>query len=312
MDPARDLADIAHLLEVTFAEELAGGGRAILRDLYMLSHMGPLLWVITRSVPLLNELFSGFVWEEDGRIVGNTTVSRIRGRSTWVISNVAVLPAYRRRGIARRLMEAALEHVRARGGHTVVLQVRHDNEPARHLYRSLGFHTVGAVHELQATAVRDPLWPIPPEITVRPPDPHRWREARHMALEALPQAIHLFQPIRSAEFRSPPMPGLAEWARYVLLGYRRQQWWAEHQGRLVGILTAERHRDARPSAFELILHPGSHVSATTALLRRGLHFLRGRHPVRVQVPDEYRRAVYLLRQAGFAELRLLDTMVLEL
>ncbi|MDQ7030877.1 MAG: hypothetical protein Q9O62_14435 [Ardenticatenia bacterium] len=107
------------------------------------------------------------------------------------------------------------------------------------------------------------------------------------------------------------MPGLAEWIRYALLGYRRRQWWAEHRGRLVGILTAERRRDMRPSTFELILRPDSHASAATALLRRGLHFLRG-HPVRVQVPREYQRAVHMLRQTGFTELRLLDTMTLDL
>ncbi len=311
MDPARDLGRIADLLEIAFAEELAGGGQAILRDLHVLGYMGPLLWVISRSAPFLGDLLSGFVWEEDGHIVGNATVSRARNRSAWIISNVAVLPAYRGRGIGRRLMEAAIEHARSHGGRQVVLQVRRDNEPAKRLYQSLGFHTVGVVHELHVASAQERPWFSPPGVAVRLPDPNHWRAARRLALEAVPQAVQIFQPVRSAEFRTPPLPGLAEWARYFLLGYRRQQWWAEYQGHLVGLLTAERHRGTHPSTFEIILPPEGRTLVEASLLRRALRFLRGR-AVRVQVLDEYHAAIRLLREAGFTERRVLDTMLLEL
>lgn len=311
MDPARDLSGIAALLEVAFADELVGGGQTVLRELYFLGHMGPILWIMSRSIPFLYEYFSGFVWEESGQIVGNVTVTRGRGRFTWIISNVAVLPAYRRRGIGRQLMEAAIEHVRGLGGNQIVLQVRSDNEPARNLYRSLGFRTVGVVHELYVISAQERPWLPQPGVAVKLPDARRWREARRMALEAVPQALQIFQPVRSSEFRTPPMPGAAEWLRYILLGYRRQQWWAEYRGRLLGILTAERQRGFRPSSFELILHPEGRTLVEAGLLRAALQFLRG-CSVRVQIPDEYQTAIWLLLEAGFEERRALDTMILEM
>jgi ribosomal protein S18 acetylase RimI-like enzyme len=52
------------------------------------------------------------------------------------IAGVYVLPAFRRRGLARRLTEAAIEWARAQGCTLVRLSA---SEPAQSLYRSLGF-----------------------------------------------------------------------------------------------------------------------------------------------------------------------------
>ena len=58
-------------------------------------------------------------------------------------SIIAVLPSARRLGVGRRLIDAFFERVRARGGETVYLEVRESNLPARTLYGSVGFETVG-------------------------------------------------------------------------------------------------------------------------------------------------------------------------
>ncbi len=57
--------------------------------------------------------------------------------------NIAVDPAFRRQGIARRLVEALTEGLKARDVHSLTLEVRASNEPAIALYGSLGFAQVG-------------------------------------------------------------------------------------------------------------------------------------------------------------------------
>jgi RimJ/RimL family protein N-acetyltransferase len=52
---------------------------------------------------------------------------------------VAVLDAYRGRGIGRSLIQTAIDTVVQRGGQTAYLYVREDNPAAVHLYSSLGF-----------------------------------------------------------------------------------------------------------------------------------------------------------------------------
>ncbi len=59
------------------------------------------------------------------------------------ITNVAVRPPCRRRGIAARLVALMLEQMRARGVTSVLLEVRESNLPARNCYAAAGFAVVG-------------------------------------------------------------------------------------------------------------------------------------------------------------------------
>jgi GNAT superfamily N-acetyltransferase len=83
-----------------------------------------------------------FVAEEDGRIVGTCLASLSSGRSnilkdvSAMLAGIYVDPAYRARGIARRLTEDAIAWCTQRGCVRVRL---HSSAAGRHLYESLGF-----------------------------------------------------------------------------------------------------------------------------------------------------------------------------
>ena len=59
------------------------------------------------------------------------------------ILNLAVAPAWRRRGIGRRLMETVLEWTVSAGVRRVFLEVRESNGGARAFYLRLGFAEAG-------------------------------------------------------------------------------------------------------------------------------------------------------------------------
>jgi ribosomal-protein-alanine N-acetyltransferase len=59
------------------------------------------------------------------------------------ITNLAVDPARRRRGLARLLLGSVLEDARSRTLDMVFLEVRPTNEEALKLYESLGFRVIG-------------------------------------------------------------------------------------------------------------------------------------------------------------------------
>lgn len=59
------------------------------------------------------------------------------------VLNVATRPDARRRGHARRLMQAVLDHGRATRAPITTLELRKGNAPARALYASLGFEPLG-------------------------------------------------------------------------------------------------------------------------------------------------------------------------
>lgn len=59
------------------------------------------------------------------------------------ISNVAISPEYRRRGIADKLIEALVSRANDKDLSFVTLEVRQSNAPAIELYRKNGFSNVG-------------------------------------------------------------------------------------------------------------------------------------------------------------------------
>jgi ribosomal protein S18 acetylase RimI-like enzyme len=58
------------------------------------------------------------------------------------VTQICVMPGYQRQGIGRRLMESAMEALRARGIERLSLTVTASNERAVRLYRNIGFHTI--------------------------------------------------------------------------------------------------------------------------------------------------------------------------
>jgi ribosomal protein S18 acetylase RimI-like enzyme len=143
-DVQRDLRGIADLLAEAFVGELDEAGRQILREMRFWARLGWLLRVLEWFLPPGEAFAPGYVWVEDGRIVGYTMVRRLRpGSKDWLIANVAVAEGFRGRGIGRALVSACLEYARAFGARRAILQVRADNMPALQLYRSLGFQEMG-------------------------------------------------------------------------------------------------------------------------------------------------------------------------
>ena len=90
---------------------------------------------------LENPLSLWLVALEGDTVTGYVGSQTVMGETDMM--NVAVSPAYRRRGIARELIQALLRELARQGSHRLTLEVRASNAPARALYESLGFAQVG-------------------------------------------------------------------------------------------------------------------------------------------------------------------------
>ncbi len=143
LDLERDLPGVVHLIEQGFKDELDPQGWAMLRQMQDLARR-PGWWLRQNAQELQ---LDGFVWREEGRVVGNASLRRAVpwANGGWMIGNVVVDPDYRGRGIGRALMQACLMDAERKGGSWVGLEVRANNLPARTLYESLGFTVVGEI-----------------------------------------------------------------------------------------------------------------------------------------------------------------------
>lgn len=75
--------------------------------------------------------------EEDGKVIGYCGAILIPPESE--ITNVCVVREYRRRGVAKLMLEKLQQDLGKLGISTIHLEVRKSNLPARRLYEHLGF-----------------------------------------------------------------------------------------------------------------------------------------------------------------------------
>jgi ribosomal protein S18 acetylase RimI-like enzyme len=166
----------------------------------------PLFWVLSKTSPEMQDFLRGFIWEEDGQPVGLVNVSRIGGSNDWMIANVAVLPVYRGRGIARKLVTAALELAQARKAQRVVLDVIKGNTPAFQLYISMGFTLFATASVLRRSPVgRVDAPPKPPTGYKAERVPaYRWQPFYTLSLETIPAEVQIFRPVTVEHFSTSP------------------------------------------------------------------------------------------------------------
>ena len=90
---------------------------------------------------LENPLSLWLVAEENGQVCGYVGSQTVLDESDMM--NVAVDPRFRRRGIARALIETLIAELSKMGSRCLRLEVRVSNENARALYARMGFQQLG-------------------------------------------------------------------------------------------------------------------------------------------------------------------------
>lgn len=308
-DPHRDLGAVAELIAIAFGERLDPAGRESLAEMRRAARWEGLLgwfwpaWSGVGSTP-------GFVWVEDGRVVGNVSLRRSVEWGGFLIGNVAVHPDWQRRGIARRLIEAAIEDIAAYGGRWVGLEVQADNEAAYRLYESLHFREVGRVLHLLRPAGLPQAGEPPSHPWLR-----RGRSGDSAVLLSLARANASDTQRPLLELRKENyQPGWEQALDHWFEG-RREAWWViEQSGVIHGAVRALHEAGRRPDRLEVLVSPEHAGRFEAVLVQRGIAGLREAHRKMVEtlVPRPTQPLLAAFEAAGFRKLRLLAQMRLDL
>jgi GNAT superfamily N-acetyltransferase len=305
---------IADLIQASFSDDLDQSGYAMLREMRTMGRLGAFLWYLGGWGSSLHAMLSGFVWVEAGRIVGNVTVTPSpHAPDRWIISNVAVAHEYRGRGIARSLMNAALEMIAEAGGRIVTLQVRDDNPVARHIYETLGFRVVcGTVylhHDqiLPAEAPR-PLSDGLPHLTGVDAE-----SAYRLARLATPSAVQAEWPVRRGCYRFGLEQLLLD-QLCKLLGKVPSLRLAVKDADTLRAVVLVRSNCRNVPQVEMIVHPDERGRFEQQLVAYALHHIyrwRG-HEAVAHHPTYHPEGIAALTAAGFRVKRTLLLMAREI
>lgn len=305
-----DVPEVIKLLELVFGQKLGGTGQQL---------FGPdagfgqpsFIW---RFNPAASKLGLGYVWVEDGRIVGNATLITTRTHGRFLIVNVAVHPDYRRRGIARGLMDGLIDLAQERHAKELLLQVVSDNQAAINLYQSMQFKTVGTMTSWRCSIARlkniEPSKPNLPAILVQELPKEDWKAARQLDQAALNPDLSWPELLPEDAYKT----GL--WQRLVnfMNGRHTETWVTKDDARKLTGLAAIWGEWGRPHQVVLRVHPQWQGRLERPLLDKVFHRLRylPRRNVRLDHQNDDLLVNQLLREANFQPRRTLTHMRLDI
>jgi len=277
LDVQRDLLAVADLIELCFASTMdADGEQYLLQMRRAAGDAGFLRWAPGVSERVSMPL-AGYIWEEDGRLVGNLSLIPLikQGTRVYFIANVAVHPDYRRRGIARALTEAGLEYIRNHKISSAWLQVRADNPNASDLYLSEGFIERARRHTWQILPVRPVGQYVRPQtLNIAGRSWSDWDLQRTWLAQNYPPEVAWNLPFNVNNLK-PSL--LADLVRFIS-GEAVHHWAARRNGKLLGVLSFEPTLTSNDSLW-LASSPATEDEAIRSLIPFVLHALAPYRPL---------------------------------
>lgn len=305
----RDLPRVADLIELCFASSMDSEGQSYIRQMRRASRDASFMRWAGNAVESASLPLSGFVWEQEGRIIGNASLVpfRHKGKRIYLIANVATHPEHRRRGIARVLTEQAMLHARQRNADELWLHVRADNPGAVQMYSDLGF-TERAQRTTWRAGKDGSLTPAPsprsghapglPAIIKRHsrfwPQQLTWLDQLH------PEELGWY---RSQNWNSLK-PGWWNWFYRLFIEFDQQQWAVQNHAGLQGVLAWL--PSMRNTPLWLACDPNADSESITLLLSKALRDLGFRQNITLEHPAGLQE--HAIQTAGFTVSRTLIWM----
>ncbi|MBP7686329.1 MAG: GNAT family N-acetyltransferase [Thermoflexales bacterium] len=295
-----ELDKMLDLMEVAFADDAAREGRSLRADMAGIQRLLPVLRVLMKIKPSFADKFYTLAWEVDSRFVAGITLSQQGSdKQRWYIFNVATHPDFRGRGLARKLVTAALDHVRARGGKRVLLDVRADNVAAYNLYASVGFLHLETSTTLKGTLSHLPDCVWPSDYTVRQLRDGEWQPAFDLAQRVASEATRTVCPITPDQFRDGPVARLMQ--RVMTRAQKRhaERWLVERAGQPIGLAASYAQLTGRnPHHIKVSLDPAAGDIAPALLAQTINRVVNGTaHACLIDVPGDS-SAINFLKSIG--------------
>ncbi len=297
----RDLPAVADLIELCFSSTMDSDGKRYIQDMRRAGNDNSFMKWANHAAETTSLPLTGFVWDENGKIIGNTSLVpfRYQGKRIYLIANVAVHPEHRRHGIARSLTEHAMKHAREKKADAIWLHVRDDNPNAIELYTKLGFVERAKRTTWQAATDRNAI--LQTDITVTGRHPRDWQTQLNWLKRLYPDALAWH---RTWNFNSL-RPGLWNWLYLLFVDMNIRQWTAQKGDSLEAALAWI--PTGRGESLFAATGERSEPEALTALLLQARRDLNYSHPNLVM---EYPVSEFdgAIQAAGFHPLRTLIWM----
>lgn len=289
----KDLSAIADLIELCFGQTMDEDGWEYVNQLRQSARDTRYLhWALDKvDSPTLP--YYGFVFEENGELLGNLTLIPFQQnyQKMFLIANVAVQPEARGQGIGSQLTRRAVAYAKSVHASSCWLQVREDNPIAEHIYLKIGF----IKRALRTAWVARPGYPIAlpgKTLQVGPLLSQDWKQTKAWLDSAYPLDLRWNLNLQPDRFR----PGFPNWLGRFFRNTSLRSWAAYDQQKQVGALFWEPSRLFADTLW-LAASPDAEAEVIQTLLPVAFYDLRARKPLSLNYPASSHRET--LERIGF-------------
>lgn len=295
LDPKRDLLAVAQLIQTCFGHQIDADGKMYLQHIHETARNGRYFHWVPGAGEMLAYPLDGYVWEEDDQVIGNLTLLPFWWGNQWMylIVNVAVLPDYRRRGIARILTQTGIEHIRQHLA-TAWLQVREDNLAAITLYNSLGFKERARRSTWQSTVPYQNSHKPPPGVEFSSRVSLDWKNQLDWFLKIYPPQVAWNLNFSPDRYKPGLLKNLDRW----LSGNEMEHWSVTYLGQKIGFATWEPSKLTADPLWLSISQDHEDLAIRALLPYSSLMLAKTNRPLSINYPSG--RANDAFNTAGFS------------
>ena len=235
LDKTRDIGQMADLIDLCFGQQMDPDGKKYLNYLRNIARQNNSFVALVENSIRYTPSIDGFVCRTNDRLIGNINISPYQDSKEKIlfISNVAVHPDYRNLGIAKQLVQKAIDYTYQLHFTSVWLQVRKENEIAYHVYSSIGFKDWGNrdTWVIQPTSLGNDV--KSPNILITRRRIVDWQKQEEWLKNIYPEEIRWQLEMSSLNFR----PQIWQSIKNVISGRITLHWSFEDQQHLLGVIT---------------------------------------------------------------------------
>jgi len=317
----KDHENVIKLLGIVFEKELESKGlnvKVVFDEFKAILPLMKFLGIFSKN---FKHTLDGFVFEnKEGEIVASVNISY--SLFYWEVAMVATNPDYRRRGLARQLVTASINHAKELGAKLIVLEVLDINEPAYKLYRNLGFVHYDSItrQKLDFSKLIDiPTIALPEGYVLRDFDRNKKtnQERYELDMRVTPEDVQVFHPVDKKKYFKPLMIRIVRPIAKLLLKMKRFDWLIYQGENLVGdVAVYPSRKEGSPHRIIVMLDPAHSEFLSESMIAHSLVTLRKNTTVEENTIVEFRtsetKQLETTRKYGFVDVEKMHLLGLKI
>ena len=235
-----DYEQLIPFYDLIFEKELSSKGtsmQALLSEMKSFIPFFKFMGIFSKNY---KHVFDGFVYENEQKEIVSTVNVGYSG-NYWEIAMVATHPEYRRRGLAKKLIEESLEHAKKYKAKMCVLEVLEENTPAYQLYINYGFQHFDTKVEMKLpfeklTIIQEQAIPSGYLLQKRKRDKTTNQMMFELEKAETPKQVFEFIPVNRIKYHKPFLMRILRPLVKLFISIKAEHWTIFHKDKLVGML----------------------------------------------------------------------------